>query len=337
MKRTLLSLIFAFICITTMNSAKAQTYDPYAVQVINNLIVNHNIVMGQPDAPETWEFAIWNDETPKQLTKLWFTYGVPTCPLFGNASFSGLTTLRSLRSYENELTKLDVSDCTLLQEINCGDGKINELNLKNCINLNSLECNGNYLTELDVIHCTKLGLLYCYNNRLTKLDLTGLNNLTNFVGKDQNLSLTLVNNEIGEYVYSISLNHPTFGNSAISYSNGILKSTDNTVKSTSFTVQTGKPDFELSGTMSFTYSNVGINTPISIQSRVYPNPAKELFYIECENFNTIKLYDMLGKEVLTQNGKDKTEINISYLPSEIYIVTVFSEGKLMGNTKIVKQ
>jgi len=119
---------------------------------------------------------------------------------------------------------------------------------------------------------------------------------------------------------------------------GILKSSDNTVDKTNFTVQTiGNNNYQLSGTMNFTYTNVGINAPESIQPRVYPNPVKNAFFIDNEMLDNVILYDMLGKKVLTQNVYGETEIAISHLPKGIYIVAVFSEGKLMGNTKIVKQ
>ena len=70
---------------------------------------------------------------------------------------------------------------------------------------------------------------------------------------------------------------------------------------------------------------------------VYPNPTQNSFFIEFKNVSTVKLYDMLGKEVLTQNANGKTEINISHLSQGIYNVKVFSDGKTIGNSKIVKQ
>ena len=75
------------------------------------------------------------------------------------------------------------------------------------------------------------------------------------------------------------------------------------------------------------------NTKINI----YPNPTKDIFVIECENFSTITIYDMLGKEVLNQIGNGKSEINVSHLPKGIYNVRVVSEDKIIGNSKIMKQ
>jgi hypothetical protein len=72
---------------------------------------------------------------------------------------------------------------------------------------------------------------------------------------------------------------------------------------------------------------------------IYPNPAQNKFFVECENSTsiTIKLYDMLAKEVLTQNATGKAEIDVSNLSKGIYHVVVFSTGKIVGNKKIVKQ
>jgi len=71
---------------------------------------------------------------------------------------------------------------------------------------------------------------------------------------------------------------------------------------------------------------------------VYPNPANDKIIIECgQLYISIILYDISGKEVLSRNANGKTEINISHLPKGIYNVSAFSEGKIIGSSKIVKQ
>jgi hypothetical protein len=45
---------------------------------------------------------------------------------------------------------------------------------------------------------------------------------------------------------------------------------------------------------------------------------------------------MLGKEIFAQLINGKTEINISHLSKGIYNISVFSEGRVIGNSKIVK-
>jgi len=71
---------------------------------------------------------------------------------------------------------------------------------------------------------------------------------------------------------------------------------------------------------------------------IYPNPAQNVFFVECENFTsvTIKLYDMLGREILIKNATGKAEIDISDLPKGMYHAVAFSAGGVVGNRKIVK-
>jgi len=394
-KPKFLILLICFLAFS-FNTATAQTYDPYAVQVINNLIKNNGL-NAIPNAPETWTFATWNNETPKKVLKLEITHS----GLTGTASFAGIKTLQTLYIWFNNLTGLDLTNCIELKELacdhnvqleniilkncinlqnlyyagcnlpkldltpfvklqkldcsynkitklditnlkqlitlDCSDNKLTKLDITNCTKLESLYCGFNQLTELELSNCKQLSLVECMGNRLTKLNLTGLTIII-FGGAGQNVSLCLYENDIGEYTYPITLNNPIFSNNAISYTESILKSTDNTVDRTGFSVQTiGNNNYRLYGYMNFTYRNVGINAPESIHPKVYPNPTKDSFFIDSEMLGNVMLYDMLGKKILTQNVSGKTEINISHLPKGIYIVAVFSEGKLMGNAKIVKQ
>ena len=102
----------------------------------------------------------------------------------------------------------------------------------------------------------------------------------------------------------------------------------------------------LTKTLSSIKSNIATNNPsVSIVEtdnypslpRIYPNPAKDKLFIECESFVTIKIYDILGKEILIQNANGKTEIDISHLPNGIYSVQILSEDKVVGNSKVVKE
>jgi len=81
----------------------------------------------------------------------------------------------------------------------------------------------------------------------------------------------------------------------------------------------------------------GIITPQTILLKVYPNPTTNIFFVDYEGFVQVRIFDMLGKEILTQNTIGKTEINISHLPKGIYNVSILSEGKIIGNSKIMKQ
>jgi hypothetical protein len=136
----------------------------------------------------------------------------------------------------------------------------------------------------------------------------------------------LYKNEEGEYTCVISLNNPTFENSAISYADGILKSTDKNVIRSKFTIQTIGASFELSGTMNFNYSDVGINTIDDVQLNIYPNPTTgELRITNYElRIKDVEVYDVLGRK---EKGERKKEdiVDISHLPAGIYFIKITTE------------
>lgn len=339
-KKVLFALFIAVIGAVTMNTAKAQTYDPLAVQRINDLIANNGL-KATPDAPETWTFATWNDEIPKQLTKLELI--IEFGYMSGTASFAGLTALQTLYCQWGYLTKLDVTNCTQLQMLTCGDNRLTEIDLTNCDQLLSLNCQANLLTKLEVTNCTLLQTLRCSFNNLMELDLSGLDNLTIFEGDNQYPpEITLYKNETDEYTCSILLNNPIFESDAISYSNGILKSNNNTILYTMFTIQTNKDGFELSGEMKFIYSTVGIEETDSSSLSVYPNPTSGELMVTSYGLQVtgVEVLDINGKkQQITskkQNIEDEMIIDISYLPAGIYFVKIVTEqGDVVR--KIVKQ
>ena len=279
------------------------------------------------------------------------------------------TQLQTLNSWGGRLTRIDLSDCMQLKKLEIEDSNLTELDVTNCTQLSWLNCSRNLITKLDITNCTQLyniicssnklaeleltGLnnldrLWCSGNHLTKLDLTSLNKIYDFTGSWQSVSLSLFKNNVEEYIHYISLNNPTFGNSAISYSDGILKSTDNTVASTFFFVQTNKPDYVLSGTMHFDYSNVGINDLFLPEIVIYPNPTRGEFsvfsYQFAENNNGInpivyEIFDIAGRivhRVPCTVNRETVEVDISHLPSGIYFIKIDTEQGIITK-KIVKQ
>ena len=310
-----------------------------SVQVINDLIANNGL-QATPDALETWEFAVWNDERPKQITTIG-SYEKPLS-LTGSASFAGLTSLQRLYCRGGSLTELDVSNCTQLDYLNCSVNELTKLDLTNCTVLRVLECGTNNLSKIDLTSSTKLFYVRCDNNRLTECDVPDdfhpYGSSSGISGGSQSVSLTLIKDETGGYSCAVSLNEPSFGNSAISYSDGILKSTDSTIEDVGFSIgPRGWFNVAIYGVMHFEYSGTGINTPEKFRLQVYPNPANEIVFIEYENAYIVNFYDMFGKEVLSRNANGKTEMNINQLPKGVYMVAVVSEGETMELKKIIKQ
>jgi uncharacterized repeat protein (TIGR02543 family) len=155
----------------------------------------------------------------------------------------------------NELTELDVSQNTDLKNLYCYDNLLTELDVSQNVNLEYLDCNSNQLTALDVSQNINLEKLYCDNNQLTGIDLAGLGNLTTFDGDRQMSPSIDLKSHNGSFIAEITLNNPTGFASGITYSGDTLASTSIAITASPFTVETGNPDFKLSGTLNLSYPN----------------------------------------------------------------------------------
>jgi len=77
--------------------------------------------------------------------------------------------------------------------------------------------------------------------------------------------------------------------------------------------------------------------------KIYPNPSKGIFTIEAEGGNGISytVYAMDGKLVNAtkevKGGKIREEVNLSYLPSGVYIVQVDKDGQKISKKLIIKK
>jgi len=89
-------------------------------------------------------------------------------------------------------------------------------------------------------------------------------------------------------------------------------------------------------------STYDLSPVVGIQKiRVFPNPAATYFSIldkdlKNDPYAELKLYSMIGVEVLNQVGVD-SKINISYLTNGIYIVKVLSEGKYYTSKLLINR
>lgn len=75
-----------------------------------------------------------------------------------------------------------------------------------------------------------------------------------------------------------------------------------------------------------------------INISIYPNPTKDKIIIDCLtplSNSIVKVYNSLGKEVMSQN-LSKTEINLSSLSQGLYLINIISNGKIIKQEKIVK-
>ena len=80
--------------------------------------------------------------------------------------------LEELSCFINQLTSLDVSDCSALRFLNCFGNQLTSLDLSKNTALTYLDCGFNQLTSLDLSKNTALTSLICFNNQLTSLDMS---------------------------------------------------------------------------------------------------------------------------------------------------------------------
>ena len=94
--------------------------------------------------------------------------------------------LRELKCSDNQLTSLDVSNCTALTYLSCNINQLTSLDLNTA--LEYLYCGANQLTSLDLSNNTALRSLYCTDNQLTSLDVSNCTALTNLSCYDNQLT-----------------------------------------------------------------------------------------------------------------------------------------------------
>ena len=173
---------------------------------------------------------------------------------------SGLTNLMWLHSQRNQLISLNLSGLKNLRGLHCCNNQLTSLDVSDLINLRNLWCEHNQFTSFDVSNLTNLQQLVLNANQLTSLDVTGLNSLFYFFAHGQNPSLTLTGRN-NNYNLAIDLNNPTGLVSGLTYENGILTSTSNTITTSHFSVETGHIwNRRLSGRLTLFYTTE-TNTP----------------------------------------------------------------------------
>ena len=187
------------------------------------------------------------------LARPWGSDGVIT-----EEEIAEITSISILHSHISDLTGINFF--TYLQSLWVSSNRLTTLDVSNLTNLIGLSVTWGQLTSLDVSNLMNLRNLDVGWNQLASIDLTGLNNLTFFGGSNQTPTLTLTGVD-NNYSIEIELNNPTNLVSGLTYENGILTSTDNTITSSPFTVETGHIwNFRLSGTLTLKYTE-GTNIP----------------------------------------------------------------------------
>ncbi|MBO4635642.1 MAG: DUF4214 domain-containing protein [Clostridiales bacterium] len=105
------------------------------------------------------------------------------CKMPGTLDLDGMSSLKQVDLYNNDLTGLSVNGCTDLEYLYITNNDISSIDLSTNTSLIMFECDCNDLTSLDVSSNTSLVVLACFGNALTELDVssnTALNYLRVF-------------------------------------------------------------------------------------------------------------------------------------------------------------
>lgn len=75
--------------------------------------------------------------------------------------------------------------------------------------------------------------------------------------------------------------------------------------------------------------------------KIYPNPAKDLLYIDLKNYETEKDYKILilnaeGKKLISHDLNSEKKINISMLSAGIYFYQLQQNGHIHSTGKFIK-
>ena len=245
--------------------------------------------------------------------------------------------LTELNCSGNQLTNLDLNSCPNLIKIYCGNNQLTDLDLNSVSDLKVLNCSENQLSDLDLSSYPNLSYLDCSNNQLTSLYLNPDHCTRSEVRCYANhLQLTYLYviqyyGFIGYFGHQSLLPHAVYIGDMLFVEQSVLDTVfteytvmqnDSPANPTDYTVFEGKLKFNTEGVYTVKMTNEAIKSnsdypaevvvEIEVKDgagifesniphvKVYPNPTSNMFFVEYEDIDVVKLYDMLGREVLSK-------------------------------------
>ena len=79
---------------------------------------------------------------------------------------------------------------------------------------------------------------------------------------------------------------------------------------------------------------VGIQNIRQASFDIYPNPASSVLYFE-ENVDAVRIYSIVGKNVLTKYLQNTNSVNVSELSKGIYFINFYSDNEYLGIRKFM--
>lgn len=267
------------------------------------------------------------------------------------------TALKNLQCYSNQLTTLQLNACTALTDLNCSKNQLATLNTNECTALIIMRCDDNQLTNMQVSNCSNLVNLNCRNNQLlfsrlplkikyhyyySPQDTIDGGNAYYLSGIDLSKEYDIDGNITQFSWFDVSGN--TEQPIELAGENGMFPLTEDFIGKRLRCKMANETFPLLNGADILVYETTvsgeeRIDAPKNELLHLYPNPTQGKFFIDYKDDLpvTIKCYDLFGREVKTQKTIGKTEFDISYLPTGIYLVRIINKDKIIANGKIMKQ
>lgn len=237
--------------------------------------------------------------------------------------------LEELYCYDNSMVSIDVSENFLLKKLYCGGNPLTHLNVRNNVQLIDLTISQTNITFLDVSQNTELLILACASTQLTNLDLTNNINLELFTGQNSNLTQLDFRNNNNEKILAFKTkDNPDL--TCIFVDDAEYSETNWTDVDPASTFVETQEECDALGFKDMSYKQINI----------YPNPVKSTLNIELSDQDSKEFHgeiiDITGKTIATHLLKTDTSLDVSYLPSGIYFLSIRDNQNKLLIKKLVK-
>ena len=247
-------------------------------------------------------------------------------------------TLNYLNCWDTKLSSLDVSQNTSLAWLNCGFNSLTTIDLSQNGLIRELYCTNNLFTSLDISQNDSLVYFSCENNQLTFESLEPAIGIENFTYSPQDSvgKLQDATRAIGES-FSYSLEVGGEHNIYQWYKDDVLLSSQ-----TSAMLDLANLELDDAGVYRCEITN-SVVSELTLYSReivlvmvetthvdgdrifdslkVYPNPTRDILYVESSSVGKITIFNLDGKIVLKkQIINTQNEFDISTLVSGTYLL-----------------
>lgn len=248
--------------------------------------------------------------------------------------------LKYLSISSNQIENIDVSNNSLLEEFGCGNNLLSSLGVTNNTNLKELYFGSNSISEINLSNNILLEKLSLRNNLFLEINISNLINLKSFDSwNNQITSLDFSSNTQIESVFipdnNITVLNLKNGNNAnietlYALDNDNLYCIDVDDEDTANNDEFPYSDWNVEDQVVYSEDcSLGIiDDVLATQIILYPNPAKQVLFIENNSaykLIILKIYDVTGKLVLHQDFQNN-KIDISNLKTGLFFISIITDN-----------